>query len=191
MSKLFSHFNFINLSTALVAFLLFVLSYDLNSQFDQYLLFTQGISLLFIPAGIKLLAILVGRVPAIIGLYLASVYLSIGLWSSLDIFSYYYFATISLLSYSAAVFLVLKGFGISTTLINLKYSHIVFMSLLACLINGTLHNLAYLMQGVAEFTALFANSAAMSLGDFLGCFVVVACFHATLQFVRYSNNSKS
>jgi len=184
MSKLLSHFNFANLSTAVVAFMLFVLSYDLNRQFDQYLLFTQGVSLLFIPAGIKLLAILVGRVPAMIGLYLASVYLSVGLWSTLDVASYYYFATISLLTYSAAVYLVLKVFGIGSNLTNLKYSHIVFMSLLACLMNGILHNLVYLSQGVAEFTALLTNRAAMSLGDFLGCFIVVAGFNAALQIVR-------
>lgn len=184
MSKLLSHFNLTSIAIATVSFVLFVLSFELNKQFDSYLLYAPGVSLLFIPAGVKLLGILVGRIPAVLGLYFASVYLSAGLWSKLDVGSYYYFAAISLLTYSAAVYVVLKGFNVSETLLNLRYSHVVVMSLLACLMNGVLHNLVYMTQGVTDHEELWVKSAAMSLGDFMGCFVVVASFKLALQLFR-------
>ena len=44
-----------------VAFLRFVGSFHLNQALDSYMLYAPGVSLIFIPAGVKLLAILVGQ----------------------------------------------------------------------------------------------------------------------------------
>jgi hypothetical protein len=38
----------------------------------------------------------------------------------------------------------------------------------------------YLSQGVTLSEELWQKSAAMAFGDFMGCFVVVALFHATM-----------
>ena len=63
----------------------------------------------------------------------------------------------------------MKWLGIHRDLYNLRYGHIV----------------AYLMEGVTAIEAQWGNSAAMALGDFLGCFVVVALFHTgALLFSR-------
>ncbi len=59
-----------DLFVALVAGLVFVGSFNFNQYFDGYFVYAPGISLLFIPAGVKLLAFLVGRIPAVIGLVL-------------------------------------------------------------------------------------------------------------------------
>ncbi len=176
--------KFLDIGDVLVAigiFLLFVASYSLNELFDPYTIYAPGVSLLFIPAGVKLLAILVARGPAIFGLFFASVYLSMGLWTQLGYLSFYYFALISILTYSIAVYLVIGYFKISNTLLNLRYRHIVLMALIACLLNGCMHNVVYMWQGVTSHEDLWSKSLAMSLGDFMGCFVVVSIFKIFLK----------
>jgi hypothetical protein len=174
----------IDLATALLSFVLFVLSFKLNSLLDRTLLYAPGISLLFIPAGIKLLCIVLGRAPAIVGLFLASVYLSSDLWQDLAVISYYYFAAVSLFTYSLAVFLTFRIFKISSTLANLKFHHILFMSIAACALNGILHNLVFIAQGVTNYSELWSRSAAMSFGDFTGCIVVISVFNLSLQIIQ-------
>jgi hypothetical protein len=160
-----------------VAFLMFVGSFQLNQSLDSYMLYAPGVSLIFIPAGVKLLAILVGRVPAIVGLFIASIYSSTGLWTELQTASLYFFAIASVFSYAIAAYCVMKWLGIHHDLYNLRYWHIVVLSLAASVFNGIMHNVAYLMEGVTAVEAQWGNSAAMALGDFLGCFLVVSIFH--------------
>ena len=170
-----------DIAMMVVAFLFFVGSFYLNQNLDSYMLYAPGVSLIFIPAGVKLLAILVGRMPAVMGLFIASVYLSMALWTDLQTASLYYFAVASVFSYAIAAYGVMKLLGIHRDLYNLRYWHIVVLSLAASVLNGIVHNVAYLMEGVTAIEAQWGNSAAMALGDFLGCFIVVSLFHtATL-----------
>jgi hypothetical protein len=46
------------------------------------------------------------------------------------------------------------------------------------------HNLLYLTQDVTASEELWRKSAAMALGDFMGCFVMVALFHTTMGVLR-------
>jgi hypothetical protein len=170
-----------DLAMVVVAFLMFVGAFQLNQHLDGIMLYVPGVSLIFIPAGVKLLVILVGRVPAIVGLFIASVYLSMALWTDLQTASLYFFAVASVFSYAIAAYCVMKLLGIHRDLYNLRYRHIVVLSLAASVLNGIVHNMAYLMEGVTALEAQWGNSAAMALGDFLGCFIVVSLFHtATL-----------
>ncbi len=50
-----------DLAVAATTFLVFVGSFHLNQRLDSYMLYTPGVSLIFIPAGVKLLSILIGR----------------------------------------------------------------------------------------------------------------------------------
>jgi hypothetical protein len=166
-----------DLAMVAAAFLMFVGAFQLNQHLDNYMLYAPGVSLIFIPAGVKLLAILVGRVPAIVGLFIASIYASTGLWGDLQTISLYFFAVASVFSYAVAAYGVMKWLGIHPDLYNLRYWHIVILSLAASVLNGIVHNVAYLMEGVTAVEAQWGNSAAMALGDFLGCFLVVSLFH--------------
>jgi glucose-6-phosphate-specific signal transduction histidine kinase len=174
-------FHVSDLAMVVATFLLFVGSFHLNQSLDSFMLYAPGVSLIFIPAGVKLLAILVGRLPAMVGLFIASVYLSMALWTDLQTASLYFFAVASVFSYAIAANGVMKLLGIHRDLYNLGYWHIVVLSLAASVLNGFMHNVAYLMEGVTAIEAQLGNSAAMALGDFLGCFIVVSLFHtATL-----------
>ena len=158
---------------AVTAFLLFTGSFQVNQWLDYLMLYAPGVSLIFLPAGVKLLCILVGGLPAAVGLFCASIYLSISLWTELPPISIYYFAVIAVGSPWLAVMAVRWYFGIQRDLSNLKYWHVIALSALAALINGFSQNVVYFIHGVTAPADFLSKSFAMVFGDFLGCFVVV------------------
>lgn len=173
-----------HIAIAVISGILFSLSFRLNQFFDAQFVYSAGISLLFLPAGVKLLAVLVGRLPAIVGIMVVSVYLGAGIWPDKAMTAVVYFAFVSLMTYPIAVFGVMHVFRIHKDLTNLRYHHIVWLSLAASVLNGVVHNLLYLTQDVTASEELWRKSAAMALGDFMGCFVVVALFHTTMGVLR-------
>lgn len=173
-----------NVAIAIAAFFLFVWSFDLNTLFDEWLLFKAGVSLIFIPAGVKLLCLLVGGGAAAVGLVASNFYLSLGLWKDLSLLSIASFGVISVVTYATAVFLVMRYYKIERDLSNLNYWHIIALSALASLLNGFAHNVVYWTQGVTASEDFFAKSTAMAFGDFFGCCVVVMVFNVAINAVR-------
>ena len=173
-----------HVATAIISGLLFSLSFRLNQFFDKQFVYSAGISLLFLPAGVKLLAVLVGRLPAIVGLLIVGIYLGVGIWPEKDMASVVYFAFVGLMTYPVAAFGLMRVLHIRQDLSNLRYHHIVLLSLTASVLNGIMHNLLYITQGVTSIEDLWQKSAAMAFGDFMGCFVVVALFHAITSAMR-------
>ena len=180
-----------HIATAVASGLLFSLSFRLNQYFDAQFVYASGISLLFLPAGVKLLAVLVGRLPAIMGLLVVSVYLGAGIWPDKPMSAIVYFAVVSLMTYPIAAFGLMRLLHIHQDLSNLRYHHIVWLSLAASVLNGVVHNWLYWTQGVTASEELWQKSAAMALGDFMGCFVVVALFHTTMSVLRSMRNTTS
>lgn len=178
-----------HIATAVASGILFSLSFRLNQFFDEQFVYSAGISLLFLPAGVKLLAVLVGRLPAILGLLMVGIYLGFGIWPDKPLSSVVYFAVVSLMTYPIAAFGLMRLLHIRHDLSNLRYHHIVLLSLAASVLNGVAHNWLYLTQGVTASEELWLKSAAMAFGDFMGCFVVVALFHAVMGALRSSRNS--
>ncbi len=173
------------LAIAAVSFLLFAGSFHFNEVFDRLMLYAPGISLIFVPAGVKLLCILVGGEAAALGLLASSIYLSLAIWKNLPPIATVYFGAIAVGSYYAAVQLVKRGCKIKPDLSNLKYWHIVVLSATASLLNGFAHNIIYMLQGVTQREEFFSKSWAMAFGDFFGCFFVVMLFNVCINAVRY------
>ncbi|BDU57151.1 hypothetical protein LMORI2_01330 [Limnohabitans sp. MORI2] len=180
-----------HIATAVASGLLFSLSFRLNQYFDEQFVYAAGISLLFLPAGVKLLAVLVGRLPAILGLLVVGIYLGFGIWPDKPMSSVIYFAVVSLMTYPIAAFGLMHVLHIERDLSNLRYHHIVWLSLAASALNGVVHNWLYWTQGITSSEELWQKSAAMALGDFMGCFVVVALFHTTMSVLRSLRNTTS
>ena len=174
----------VHLVVALVSGLVFSLSFRLNQYFDDWLIYSPGISLLFIPAGVKLLAVLLGRWPAVVGLLVVGVYLGAGIWPDLSMRPVFYFAFVGLMTYPVAAYGVMKWLHIRADLSNLRYLHIVVLSLAASVFNGVVHNVVYMLEGVSSSDDLWRQSAAMAFGDFMGCFVVVALFHTVAKVIK-------
>ena len=93
-------------------------------------------------------------------------------------------AIVSVLSYYSAVYGVLRFQAIRADLSNLKYWHIVLLATIASVLNGFGLNLAYYTQGVTSTAELLSKGAAMAVGDFLGCCIVVMLFNGVISAVR-------
>ena len=178
-----------HIAVAVTSGILFSLSFRLNQYFDEQFVYSAGISLLFLPAGVKLLAVLVGRLPAILGLLVVGIYLGVGIWPDKSMASIVYFAIVSLMTYPVAAFGLMRVLHIRHDLSNLRYHHIVLLSLAASVLNGVVHNWLYWSQGVTASEELWQKSAAMAMGDFMGCFVVVALFHAATGVLRRARSN--
>lgn len=169
------------LAICCASFFLFASSFQFNQQFDSFALYMTGISLVFIPAGIKLLCLLVGGAPAVIGLVLSSVYVSMGIWDHTALMQMIYFAIAGVGTYYITVRVVKKVFRIDDMLSNLRYLHIIILSAAASVLNGTVHNIVYVWQDKVKPEEFFANATAMVVGDFLGCFIVIMFFNVCID----------
>jgi hypothetical protein len=167
-----------------IAFLLFVASFKINQLLDGYLLYKDGISLLFVPAGVKLVCVLLGGVPALIGLYFAGVCVSAMLWSNIPTVSSLMLALIAACFYGLAVFWVSHLLKVRKDLSNLQYWHIVVLSAITSLAHGWGLAVAYYSQDLSDFQNLVPETLAIALGDFLGCFAVVVVFSLAVRTVR-------
>lgn len=174
----------LNLLLASIAFLLFMGSFEANELLDSFMLYAPGVSLIFIPAGVKLLCLLVGGWPAALGLFLSAVYLGAFLWKSLPLVSTLLFGVIGVGTYLVAMQVVMRSFGIRKNLSNLNYTHIIVLSLAASALNGFAHNVAYFTQGITKGADFLGKSTAMAFGDFLGCCVVVMLFNLCINAAR-------
>ena len=191
MKSLFENDHVANLVIAVVSFFLLIGSFKLNEYLDPYMLYAPGVSLVFVPAGIKLLCLLVGGFPAIIGVLAASAYISTGLWNNNTFSSTFALAIVSVLTYYTAVIIITRFFKIRDDLSNLNYWHIVLLSTLGSVLNGFLLNLAYYSQHVTAENEVLSKGAAMILGDFTGCFIIVMLFHLAINaFRRQASNPK-
>jgi hypothetical protein len=182
--------TFAKLAICCVSFLLFVVSFDINELFDSFALYMTGISLIFIPAGFKLLCLLVGGEAAAVGLLLSSVYVSMRIWDHTAAIQMIYFAFASVGSYYIAVRVVKKIMHIDSMLSNLRYLHILILSATASILNGVVHNIVYVWQDKVKLDDFFAHAAAMVLGDFLGCFIVVMFFNLCIDLAFRSMESR-
>jgi hypothetical protein len=178
------------LAICCASFLLFVVSFNLNEFFDSFARYAIGINLVFIPAGFKLLCLIVGGEAAAVGLLLSSVYVSMRVWDHTPVMQMVYFAIAAVGSYYVAVLLVKKFLRINDTLSNLRYLHIIILSAAASILNGTLHNVVYVWQDKVKLDDFFAHAAAMVVGDFLGCFIVIMFFNASIDMAYKVMDSK-
>lgn len=166
------------------SFLLFIASFKVNQLLDGYFLYGAGVSLLFIPAGVKLLSILLGGLPALVGLYFAGVYVSSTLWGNVPTVSSMTLALIAVSIYGAAVYWVKHLLKIKDDLSNLRYWHIIILSATTSLAHGWGLALAYFSQEVGNFHELLTQTMAIAFGDFMGCFVVVMLFNICIKIAE-------
>lgn len=192
-----SNIAFMNILNSLVkpaifcaSFFLFVFSFEINEYFDSFALYAPGINLIFIPAGFKLLCVLLGGEAAAAGLLLSSIYVSYRVWDHTSLMQMIYFAFASVGSYYITVLLVKKILRINDTLSNLRYLHIIIFSAAASITNGTLHNIVYVWQDKVKLEEFLAHSTAMIFGDFLGCFIVIMFFNICIDLALSLLNGK-
>lgn len=168
---------------AVGAGLLFFLTYRLNELFDGWALYAQGINLIFLPAGIKHLAILIGGGWGALGCFLALLVLAREFWNDVAIGHITAYSAISTGATWLGLILGMRLLRIQRDLGNLKFMHLPTIDLITTAIHGFTTNVFFITVGMKSDN-LIGNALAMMFGDFIGSFVLLTLLWLSLMLVR-------
>jgi hypothetical protein len=161
----------------------YFLVYRLNELFDPWALYSQGINLIFLPAGIKHIAILVARGWGALGCFVALTLLSFEFWAGLSLWQIVFYSLISTGATWLGIRIGMRLMGIHSNLENLRFVHLPVMDLITTAIHGFVVNAFFISVGMKS-DRLVANALAMMFGDYLGSFIMLTCLWGVLALVR-------
>lgn len=167
---------YLNLLMVAVSFLTYVGFFKLTTHLPEIFLYDGWIYLLFLPAGSKLISIMLFGIWGTIGDVLALFWMATRFFPDVSFGVCFTYAVISGLATYFAIQWVMKLFKIEPDLVNLKGWQLPWISVTGCLIHGvvTITTLTYL--DVVDIESLLKNSLAMMMGDFLGIMVIMITF---------------
>jgi hypothetical protein len=157
---------------ASVAGISYFLAYRLNEVFDTWALYAQGISLVFLPAGVKHLAILLGGFWGALGCFLALFILANEFWTGQTAVGIATYSLISTASTWVGIVFSLRVFGIAEDLKNLKFIHLPLIDLITTGLHGFTTNAYFILAGM-KTENFVGNALAMMFGDFVGSFILL------------------
>ena len=150
--------------------------FEISSTLDMVDSYAPGISLVFLPAGIKLVAALVSGFWGVFGTVLALAYVTPEFWPQQPMWFYVVYPALSGFSTLGVVILMKQLLGIDNDIQNLRFIHIPLIDLCATLVHGAIVNGFFALIHL-EMDKDFLNRAfAMSVGDFFGSLILLMCF---------------
>ena len=153
--------------------LAYIASFYLNAHVVNAHSVFSGVALFYLPAGVKLLAIMVGRYWGALGLWIANFLHTATSWDNLVLSQVFVMSIVWVGTTLLVVMTWAHLTGLRTDLRNLTFRVFVWLNLLAALIHGLVFN-GYLIivaeRGVEEW---LSSAKAMALGDFLGSGVLM------------------
>ena len=160
----------------------------LNSVLMSSTAVTTGIALVYLPAGFRLLMILLFGFWGALGIFLTNPILFVEYFGTASI-------TETVINSGIAAFvpyLVVRAcsryFGVSSSLLELKPIHLPVLALAVSLTTPLAFNILFLLAGREPSELLLTNFTAMAFGDFVGCLLVIGC--ARLLIVAYRMATK-
>lgn len=159
---------FIQLS---VISLLWVGLYQLNGWFFERLALSEHVSWIFLPAALRMIAVLVAGWVGVLGIFLGSLVTCLfvpGLSDPVDILM---IASLSALAPTAALLVCARFWGAKLNLAGLSPLHLLVLGTVAAGFTAILHNIYFVMLGKVE--AVLESLSAMFVGDLVGTLVVL------------------
>lgn len=177
-----------NLALSVLSFLAYVLAFELNSHLLDSFKYAGWIYLIFLPAGIKLICIMLFGIWGTIGDAVALYWMATNfLPDKTPMLWMIYSVTSSLMTFFAIQF-AMKTFSINDSLSNLQFWQLPFLSLIGSSIHGFITILVMVKINLLSPTEYWPSSFAIITGDFVGIFVVLVIFSLVSKGVlRYCN----
>ncbi len=167
----------------LLGFVLYWLAYECHELLLPHLTYAQGVELLFLPAGIKLVMVMVAGWRGALGCGLALFSLSTRFWPELDTAWLAAYAALSVGVTWIVVSLMLRHKALGEALEGLSFWDIVQIDAVNTLLHGMAVNGFFWSLGLRNSEALWSTTLAMALGDFLGSGVVMLLVLLVARFV--------
>lgn len=171
----------VKISVVAVSASFWVTSVLINNRLFAGASHAPGIDVIFIPSGVRLIAIMIGGIWAATGISLGSVYLTgpeFGLADPLTIMG---ISAWSGFAPFVSLVITMRLMGVSFSLQRLAPAHLPVISLGVAVGSSLLHNLLFSILGLQPWSAFGANCLAMATGDFVGMLLAVALIYVFLR----------
>lgn len=173
-----------NLLLLAISAALWVVSYHANGWIMAFAEQIPGISLVFLPAGVRLVALMVGGLWAAAGIALGAFICTSVEFPGMDMGQALAISVTAGFAPYAALLVACRSLGVRTNLANLTAPHLPVIALSAAAGSALLHNLLFAAFSMTEWTDFGRHFAAMVTGDFIGSLLMLAMVVAMLQFWR-------
>lgn len=145
----------------------------LNKLVMSHAIVTTGISLVFLPAGFRLLIILLFGGWGALGIFLSEPLLYFREFGTGSLPQVMVTAAISAFSPWIVTQLFCRAMGIRRSLDGLRPLHLPLLALLLSLVTPLLFNVLFVATGLHPAADFLRDYSAMAAGDFLGCVIVI------------------
>lgn len=173
-----------NLGLVILSFTLYWLAYECNELLDPYAGYMQGVSLIFLPAGIKLVMLMVTGWRGALGCGLAIFWMATTrFWAGLPLSTLASYAALSVGVTWIVVSLMLRHKALGPELEGLSFRDIVEIDVINTLLHGIAVNSLFWSLGQRSSEALWPSALAMALGDFLGNGIIMLLVLLVARFV--------
>lgn len=179
----------INLLVAATAALLWILSFALNDWLMAFAQHTPGVHLLFLPSGVRLLALLVGGFWAAAGIALAVFCCLVFEFGPADLSRHAAVALANGFGAYLALILICRIAGVTASLENLRPAHLPFVALGVALGASALTNALYVGFGQDQWQNYAEHVAAMAAGDVAGSLVIILLVIGALRLWRVTRTA--
>lgn len=157
---------------ATVAATLYYMTYRFNELFDAWFLYAQGINLVFLPAGIKHLSILLAGLWGALGCFVSLFILALEFWQGVPTLDIALYSLVSTCTTWAAIAVCLKVLKLDGHLSNIRFIHLPLIDLFTTFCHGFTTNVFFVFMGMKN-DDLISNALAMMVGDYIGSFIIL------------------
>lgn len=168
-----------NLSLGLFSFIAYLIAFQINFYLPDSLKY-GWVYLIFIPAGVKLICIMLFGIWGTIGDAAALFYVSNLIFPDADILLRLGSSITSSLMTFISIYFAMRVLRIKSNLENLHFLHLPLLSLLGSGIHGFASIYMFTKLGVIS-SDYVATSLAIITGDFIGIFITLLVFSVTLK----------
>lgn len=156
----------------------------IHERFLSVFSHAPGIDLVFIPSGVRLIAIMIGGIWAVVGVSLGSLFLTGPEFHTMHPGSILAIAACSGLCPYLALRASLRATGVDVGLRQLTAGRLPVISLGVAVGSSLLHNLLFSLLGLEQWSGFTDNVLAMATGDFLGILLAVVAAFLILRSYR-------
>ncbi len=172
-----------NLGLIVLSFVLSRLSYECHEWVTPYVAYTQGVDLLFLPAGVKLVMIMVAGWRGAVGCTLSLLSLSTRFWPGLEPIWLLLYAMLSVGMTWLVVNTMLRYRALGPALEGLSFWDLVQIDMLNTLLHGIAVNSYFWALSLRSSESFWPAALAMSFGDFLGTGVIMLLVLLTARII--------
>jgi hypothetical protein len=172
------------LGLTILSGLLWIALWYVNMELAGFTQYTAGINLIYLPAGYRLLIILVFGFWGALGIFLFSPLTFLSTFGTASISEILVNAAIGAFVPYACVAAFRKVTGLSAELTNLRAQHLPLLALAVSIATPLCYNVQFLLAGREVWENLPGSFLAMALGDFLGSFLLLLLAFAAIRFMR-------